>query len=152
MWLTGQLALGFKTMAMFRRDNGAAIRAVCSQFVVLCRQLSLFGLAAIAIDGSNSKAVNNRIEQVEGSIERYLAALDRADREASDVPKARVNQIREKIAGLRGPDTVPEGNSRASRSCPRSSGIPDRSGCQIHEQQWSRRWNCRLQLAGSGGC
>jgi hypothetical protein len=152
MWLTGQLALGFKTMAIFRRDNGAAIRAVCSQFVVLCRQLSLFGLAAIAIDGSNSKAVNNRIEQVEGSIERYLAALDRADREASDVPKARVNQIREKIAGLRGPDTVPEGNGRASRSCPRSSGIPDRSGCQIHEQQWSRHWNCRLQFAASGGC
>jgi len=42
-----------------------------------------------------------RIEQVEGSIERYLAALDRADREASDAPQARVDQIREKIAGLR---------------------------------------------------
>jgi transposase len=114
MWLTGRLAPDFKTIANFRRDNGAAIRAVCSQFVVLCRQLSLFGQATVAIDGSKFKAVNNRdrnftqhkaikrIEQVEGSIERYLAALDRADREASDVPQARVDQIREKIAGLRG--------------------------------------------------
>jgi len=114
MWLTGRLAPDFKTIANFRRDNGAAIRAACSQFVVLCRQLSLFGQATVAIDGSKFKAVNNRdrnytehkaskrIEQVEASIERYLAALDRADREASDVPQARVEQIREKIAGLRG--------------------------------------------------
>jgi transposase len=114
VWLTGRLAPDFKTIANFRRDNGAAIRAVCSQFVVLCRQLSLFGQATVAIDGSKFKAVNNRdrnytqhkatkrIEQVECSIERYLAALDRADREASDVPQARVDQIREKIAGLRG--------------------------------------------------
>jgi transposase len=114
MWLTGRLAPDFKTIANFRRDNGAAIRAVCSQFVALCRQLSLFGQATVAIDGSKCKAVNNRdrnytehkaakrIEQVEASIERYLAALDRADREASDVPQARVEQICEKIAGLRG--------------------------------------------------
>ena len=42
MWLTGRLAPDFKTIADFRRDNGAAIRAVCSQFVVLCRELGLF--------------------------------------------------------------------------------------------------------------
>jgi hypothetical protein len=36
----------------FRRDNGAAIRTVCSQFVVLCRQLGLFTRAVVAIDGS----------------------------------------------------------------------------------------------------
>ena len=29
MWLTGRLAPDFKTIADFRRDNGAAIRAVC---------------------------------------------------------------------------------------------------------------------------
>ena len=38
MWLTGRLAPDFKTIADFRRDNGAAIRAVCRQFVELCRQ------------------------------------------------------------------------------------------------------------------
>ena len=39
MWLTGRLAPDFKTIADFRKDNGAAIRAVCARFVVLCRQL-----------------------------------------------------------------------------------------------------------------
>jgi transposase len=37
MWLTGKLAPDFKTIADFRRDNGEAIRAVCRQFVILCR-------------------------------------------------------------------------------------------------------------------
>src|ERR1700746_2223676 len=32
MWLTGRLTPDFKTIADFRRDNGSAIRAVCSQF------------------------------------------------------------------------------------------------------------------------
>ena len=31
MWLTGRLAPDFKTIADFRKDNGAAIRAVCGQ-------------------------------------------------------------------------------------------------------------------------
>ena len=30
MWLTGRLVPDFKTIADFRRDNGAAIRAVCA--------------------------------------------------------------------------------------------------------------------------
>ena len=42
MWLTGRLAPDFKTIANFRRDNGSAIRAVCGQFVELCRRLNLF--------------------------------------------------------------------------------------------------------------
>ncbi|MFN3817576.1 IS1182 family transposase [Blastomonas sp.] len=113
MWLTGRLAPDFKTIANFRRENGPAIRATCHQFVMLCRRLGLLTQAVVAVDGSKFKAVNNRdrnytvhkaakrIEQVEASIDRYLAALDRADREGSDVPEVRVDQIREKIAGLR---------------------------------------------------
>src|SRR5690242_1750656 len=113
MWLTGRLAPDFKTIADFRRDNGAAIRGVCSQFVVLCRQLGLFTRAVVAIDGSKFKAVNNRdknytvakvtgrMEQVEASIARYLRALDRADREESDVAEAKSVRLKEKIAGLR---------------------------------------------------
>ena len=60
MWLTGRLMPDFKTIADFRKDNGAPIRAVCSQFVVLCRALGLFTRAVVAIDGSKFKAVNNR--------------------------------------------------------------------------------------------
>ena len=113
MWLTGRLMPDFKTIADFRRHNGPAIRAVCSQFVVLCRRLSLFTQAVVAIDGSKFKAVNNRdknytvakvgkrMEQVDASIARYLAMLDRADREESDITEANAIRIKEKIAGLR---------------------------------------------------
>jgi transposase len=60
MWLTGRLAPDFQTIANFRRDNGAAIRAACAQLIVLCRQLGLFTRSVVAIDGSKFKAVNNR--------------------------------------------------------------------------------------------
>src|SRR6516164_6279031 len=113
MWLTGRLAPDFKTIADFRKDNGAAIQAVCSQFVVLCRELGLFTRAVVAIDGSKFKAVNNRdknytvakvtgrMDQVNGSIARYLRALDQADREESDIAEAKSVRLKEKIAGLR---------------------------------------------------
>jgi transposase len=113
MWLTGRLMPDFKTIADFRRDNGPAIRAACAQFIVLCRQLDLFTQAVVAIDGSKFKAVNNRdrnftvakvakrIEQVEASMARYLAALDRADRQVGDVAEAKTNRLKEKIEGLR---------------------------------------------------
>ena len=113
MWLTGRLMPDFKTIADFRRDNGPAIRAACAQFVVLCRQLSLFTRAVVAVDGSKFKAVNNRdknftaakvakrLEQVEASIARYLAALDHADRQRDDASEAKTTRIRQKIEGLR---------------------------------------------------
>src|SRR4029077_19002796 len=59
MWLVGRLAPDFKTIGDFRKDNREGIRAACTQFVVLCRQLGLFARAVIAIDGSKFKAVNN---------------------------------------------------------------------------------------------
>ena len=113
MWLTGRLMPDFKTIADFRRNNGPAIRAACAQFIVLCRQFNLFTRAVVAIDGSKFKAVNTRdknftqakvakrIEQVEASIARYLAALDRADRQDGDVAEAKTSRLKEKIAGLR---------------------------------------------------
>src|ERR1700686_365995 len=100
-------------MRAFRRDNGAAIRAVCTQFMVLCRRLKLFTGAVVAIDGSKFKAVHNRdknytvakvgkrMEQVNASIARYLRTLDQADREESDVAEAKSGRLKEKIAGLR---------------------------------------------------
>src|SRR5512139_85184 len=92
MWLTGRLAPDFKTIADFRHDNGAGIRNVCRRFVVLCRELKLFSQAAVAVDSSKFKAVNGRDrnftpakiekrkQQIEESVQRYLSALDTADR------------------------------------------------------------------------
>lgn len=113
MWLTGRLTPDFKTIADFRRDNGPAIQAACTQFMVLCRGLGLFTRAVLAVDGSKFKAVNTRdknftvakvgkrMEQVEASIARYLSALDRADRENGEMAEARSARLAEKIEGLR---------------------------------------------------
>jgi len=113
MWLTGRLAPDFKTIADFRHDNGKAICKVCSQFVLLCRKLNLFSQSLVAIDGSKFKAVNNRdknftqhkvrarMQQLQESIERYLAELDRADRDPSLLPPGRVEQLKEKIAAVK---------------------------------------------------
>ena len=113
MWLTGRLAPDFKTIADFRKDNGPAIRAACRQFIELCRRLELFTHAVAAIDGSKFKAVNardknftrasiqRRMEQVEASIERYMAALETADRQDGELAQAKSGRLREKIAALR---------------------------------------------------
>jgi transposase len=113
MWLTGRLAPDFKTIADFRRDNGAGIRAVCRRFVELCRDLKLFSQAAVAIDGSKFKAVNSRdrnftpakIEarkrQIEDSIQRYLDALETADRTQPGEFVAKTERLQDKLKTLR---------------------------------------------------
>jgi transposase len=113
MWLTGRLTPDFKTIADFRKDNGPAIRATCRHFVLLCRELDLFSEALVAVDGSKFKAVNNRdknftphklqkrIEQIEASIARYLAAMEAADRHEDEVLRAKSARLKEKIASLR---------------------------------------------------
>ena len=113
MWLTRRLAPDFKTIADFRKDNGEAIRAVCRQFIVLCRKLGLFAQAVAAIDGSKFKAVNardknftkasvkRRMQQVEDSIARYMAALETADRQDDDVKEPRIGRLTDRIAALK---------------------------------------------------
>src|SRR5215813_5989697 len=113
IWLSGKLMPDFKTIADFRKDNGQAIGNVCREFIVLCRELNLFSEAIVAIDGSKFKAVNNRdknftdtklkkrMEQLEESIARYLAELDRADREPTAVTEARVAQLKEKMVAVK---------------------------------------------------
>lgn len=64
----------------------------------------------MAIDGSKFKAVNNRdknfterklqarMQHLDDSVQRYLTELDRADRDPSLVPEARVQHLKEKMA------------------------------------------------------
>lgn len=113
IWLTGRLRPDFKTIADFRKDNGPAIRRICSQFIVLCRNLKLFSEAIVAIDGSKFKAVNNRdknftehklkarMAQIEESVGRYLSELDRADRNPAAVSEGRVSRLKEKVSRLK---------------------------------------------------
>jgi len=114
MWLTGRLAPDHKTIADFRKDNGAQIRKVCREFVALCRRLNLFADAFVAIDGSKFKAVNNRdwnftaakmkrrLEQIEESVARYLQQLDSADRQEPSLARAtKTARLKDKIVTLK---------------------------------------------------
>jgi len=113
IWLTGRLSPDFKTIADFRKDNGQAIKRVCREFVVVCRSLNLFSEAIVAIDGSKFKAVNNRdknfterklkarMQQLEESVARYLADLDRADRDPTAVTDARVEHLQHKVEAVK---------------------------------------------------
>jgi transposase len=114
MWLTGRLVPDHKTIADFRKDNGAAIRQVCSRFVAVCRGLGLLADASVAIDGSKFKAVNNRdrnftqakmkrrLAQIEESVGRYMDQLDAADRqEPSRALAATTARLKDKIAKLK---------------------------------------------------
>jgi transposase len=113
MWLTGKLVPDFKTIADFRRDNGEALRAVCRQFVILCRQMGLVAGGTVAVDGSRFRAVNTRdrnytpaavrrrIEQVDASIQRYLEMLDTADRQEDEEVGLRTARISDRLDALR---------------------------------------------------
>lgn len=113
MWLTGRLIPDHKTIADFRKNNGPAIRKVCSQFVELCRRIGLLTVASVAIDGSKFKAVNNRDRnftknkvkrrrvQIEESVDRYLHQLDSTDRqEPSLANHMKTTRLKEKITKL----------------------------------------------------
>lgn len=112
MWLLGRLHPDFKTIANFRRANGKAIQKVCSQFVQLCRKLDLFSQKLIAVDGSKFKACNNRdknftpakvkrrVEEIEKSIERYFARLDRVD-QTEPTGDDQAKKLQDKIASLK---------------------------------------------------
>jgi transposase len=113
MWLTGRLAPDFKTIADFRRDSGKGIRNACRQFVMICRRLKLLASASVAVDGSKFKAVNNRdrnftphkleqrVRQVEESIERYLGALDTADLTQPADLELKKARLQDKLSSLR---------------------------------------------------
>ena len=114
MWLLCRLVPDHKTIADFRKDNGAAIRKVCAQFIALCRAMGLLTQASVAIDGSKFKAVNNRdknftrakmerrMAQIEESVARYLEQLDTADRqEPSEALQIKTNRLKEKIETLK---------------------------------------------------
>jgi transposase len=114
MWLLGRLAPDHKTIADFRKDNGAALRKVCARFVELCRDMGLLTTTSVAIDGSKFKAVNNRDKnftrakverrraQLEESVARYLSQLDTADRqEPTEAAAVKVTRLKEKLTKLK---------------------------------------------------
>jgi transposase len=118
MWLLKGLVPSYRTIANFRKDNAAGLRAANRDFVRLLRELDLVGGELVAIDGAffhgeASKAsilTENRLAQqmaaVNRSIAEYEAALDANDEaEAAAAAVAPVpasaREMSEKLAALR---------------------------------------------------
>jgi transposase len=114
IWLLRHLKPDFKTIADFRRDNRNAFRHVFRQFVLLCRQLDLFGRELLAVDGTRIKAVNNKdrnnftrasltqfIKAADAKLEDYLQRLDKSDATERPTGGSRVKNLAEKIAVIR---------------------------------------------------
>ncbi len=113
IWLLRHLKPDFKTIADFRRDNRYAFRPVFRQFVLLCRQLDLFGRELLAVDGTRIKAVNNKdrnftrasltefIKLADAKLGDYLQRLDTSDAAEQAAGGSRVKNLAEKIAAIR---------------------------------------------------
>lgn len=111
MWLLRRLHPDFKTIADFRKDNGAAIRGACRAFIEFCREAQLLSGEKVAIDGSKFKAAasldqtftRNQLARerarIEQQVQEYLERLDRADREQNGVEleRDRVRQALERL-------------------------------------------------------
>ncbi|MGH7429201.1 MAG: IS1182 family transposase [Candidatus Methylomirabilaceae bacterium] len=112
MWLLRRLTPDFKTIADFRRDHPAALKRVGREFVLLCRELALFGGELLAIDGSKFRAVNARDRSytparlatlqrdIDRTIARYLRELERQDQAEAGTEGPSAEALQEKIAAL----------------------------------------------------
>ena len=112
MWLLRRLTPDFKTIADFRRDHARALKGVCREFILLCRQLDLFGGELLAIDGSKFRAVNARERSytparltklqrdIDRTIARYLRELERQDTAEAGTEAPSAVALQEKIATL----------------------------------------------------
>jgi transposase len=111
IWLLGHLKPDFKTTL---GATTAMPSATCSEsFVLLCRQLNLFGRELLAVDGTRIKAVNNKdrnftrasltqfIKAADAKLEDYLQRLDKSDGTESATGGSRVKNLAEKIAAIR---------------------------------------------------
>lgn len=101
MWLMRRLTPDFKTIADFRRDNGAAIVGACRAFVLVCRDAGLFPARLVTLDGSKFRAaaspkkivgrreIAEEAARLDRRIATYLAGMDEADaNEPDDAPEA----------------------------------------------------------------
>ena len=112
IWLLRHLKPDFKTIADFRRDNRNAFRPIFRQFVLLCRQLDLFGRELLAVDGTRIKAVNNKdrnftrasltqfIKLADAKLDDYLHGSTRAMPPRAERVGSRVKNLAEKIAAI----------------------------------------------------
>ena len=91
VWLLKGLRPGYRTIANFRKENWAALKAANRSFVLLARELDLVSGALVAIDGAffhgdaskgsiaTRKKLTEQIAALDRDIEAYGVALDAND-------------------------------------------------------------------------
>lgn len=94
IWLLEELKPNYKTLANFRKDNSAPLRAVNRDFIIMTKELDLLGGEEVAVDGSFFKAnaskqsiytetnLDKQLEIIEKKINEYQNAL--AEQDATD--------------------------------------------------------------------
>jgi transposase len=93
IWLLKSLKPGYRTIANFRKENWAALKALNRSFVLLVRELGLIGGSVVAIDGSffhgdaskasifTRKRLAEQIAKLDLEIEAYGKSLEDNDAE-----------------------------------------------------------------------
>ena len=78
IWLLKTLKPGYRTIANFRKENWAALKAANRSFVLLMRELDLIGGTFVAVDGAlfHGNASKGSIF-TQGKLSKQIAALDR---------------------------------------------------------------------------
>ena len=91
IWLLKGLRPGFRTIAKFRRENWAALKATNRAFVLLLRDAGLLGSVLVAIDGAffhgdaskgsitSGKKLREQIAALDRDIEAYGQAIEAND-------------------------------------------------------------------------
>jgi hypothetical protein len=116
IWLVDNLRPSYKTIANFRKDNSAALKAFNKDFVLLCKQVNLFAGDEVAVDGSFFKAdaskdsiftaqkLERQLEELDKRIEAYqqqLAEQDTADDKAGVGSRVDDADLADKIVRLK---------------------------------------------------
>jgi transposase len=116
IWLAQGLRPGYKTLANFRKDNSQALKAANKDFILLCKDLALFGGEEVAVDGSffkadastdgifTAKKLDDQMVALEKKIDAYqrqLAEQDAQDDRASLGSLAEDDGLGDKLARLK---------------------------------------------------
>jgi transposase len=93
IWLLKNLKPGYRTIANFRRENWAALKAANRSFVLLLRELGMVGGTLVAVDGAlfhgnaskdsiyTRRKLAKQIANLDQEIEAYGRSLDANDAE-----------------------------------------------------------------------
>lgn len=108
IWLTSRLTPDHKTIADFRRQNGDAISHVVLKFNQLLKDSGYIKGKIVSIDGSKVRAnagmhidlntVQNRLENLEEELRKYIVGLDQLDQAEDEIES--IENLREQRAEM----------------------------------------------------